>query len=226
MALLKQAEFADKCLVNTAAISVNKKRGNVVVRADGLIDDQDLVNQKFYTKAVKNAEKRATKTVIAENVEGGEEQITPDSLGKASKMEEFPGKTPDKKVKKPPTAEQTALGNQLNEKFNVETELKRKQGAKADAEARMLAMKEQRLRGELLPTNLIKPLFQTHFQSLTMEFQNSLNALITDISVRLKINRNMQAEIRKKAVNEMNQSIDRAIFRTDKEIERMISQNT
>lgn len=218
MALFKQLEFADFCGVNKGAVSVYKKRGKVVMNAEGLFDTGDPVNQKFIEVCKKNAEKRgaAEKT---EKMPGG---TAPKFTGKTIKS------TPKKPQNEAFSRENTKrekLAETLNEKFDAEMELKKKQSTKADAEARLLRMKEQKLMGELLPTILIKPLFQTHFQSLTVEFQHAINALITDVAVKTKLNRNVQAELRKKALNELNTSIDRAIYNTTKEIDKMINEH-
>lgn len=218
MALFKHLEFADFCKVDKSMISKYKKRGKVVVNGDGLFDTTDPLNEKFIQSCKKNAEKKAARS--------GRAIEEPETLpGITEKSTKSAVKKPQNEEISRQNTSREELNKTLKEKFDVETNLKIKQSTKADAEARLLKMKEERLMGLLLPTGLIKPLFKTHFQSLTMEFQNAINALITDVAVKTKLNRNVQSEIRRKALTELNNSIDRAIYNTSKEIDRLINEN-
>ena len=214
MALLTNKEFAEKCGISTDQLTVYKGRGKVVMGDDGLYDDQHPANQKQHARCMANAAKRAEKPSKPENEEKEEKSPSPEKPEKKPKNQE---KTPEK-------AGKSRLNAELSEKFKIENELKKKQSERQEAETRMLKMKEDRIMGQLLPTALIKPLFQRHFQSITMEFQNTVNALITDVSAKTKLNRNVQAELRKKVISDVNIAIDRAIFHTEKEIDNMINE--
>jgi hypothetical protein len=205
MAKYKQAEFAEKCGISVGAVSVQKKRGKIIVDAEGMVDDQDSINQGFLNKAILNLKRRESKmTVVAEE--------------KPEKVESKP-----KKAERP---ERTEMSDQFREKMSVETNLKKIQTERAEAESELLKIKKDRINGQLLPTVMIKPLFQRHFQSIIMEFQHTVNALITDISVKTKLNPNVQAELRRKAISDINLAVDRAIFHTEREIKDIASEYT
>lgn len=215
MALYKPAEFARICAISPKNFFTYKSRKKVVVNVDGLVDDSDPLNVQFKQMCEENAKKRAAKGIESPQV----------SSEKTAKMKEFPGKTPEDEDKKERKANNDAFNAKVHDKINVETDLKRKQSELKDMEARMLKMKEQKMLGQLLPTDMIKPLFQTHFQSLTIEFQHLINAMITDVSVKIKLDRNTQAELRRKAVTDLNLAIEKAIFHTQRGIDQLIHDN-
>lgn len=220
MALLTQAEFAEKCFTTTSALSVYKSRHKILMTDSGLIDDQEPLNVKFVSLSLQNAEKRAAKL---EALQATDKAISPESPAKGVKEEKKSPKKPENEAVSRQNTHNEAFRGKINDKMDVETNLKRKQTEKIEAEANLARIREERLSGQLIPTVLVKPIFQKHFQSITTEFQNTLNAMITDVAAKTKINRNVQAEFRRKIISELNISIDRSIFSTEREIDNIIA---
>lgn len=214
MALYKKAEFAAECKVDTAYISVMLKRGKVI-EDDGKIDSTDPINQAFIRHQQELAAKRAHKE-------------DPENSGKTPKMAEFIGKTP-KKLRQNKTRKQatnSAVSAVVTEKFNVELDERRARTAKAQQEMQLLKMKEQKLSGQLIPTELVANTLRQLLQSVMVSFSDGADALIVDIAKSLKIDRERMADLRKRLKHITNEAVNRSVTDAQKNIQNIVQEHS
>lgn len=195
MGLFTQAEFADLCGVNSAYITVNKKRGKLVVNADGLVDDQNLINAAFRDKRLRGGKKIKEK---------------PESKPADEKK-------PDKPKKSDLHPESRKLLDLQNEKKQAEIE-------KMKRESRILRMKEDKLLGKLIPTDTVKQLFGLYAKQITTSFRQSAESLVSEFGKRGGLKRNDIAELRGLLVTLINNSVDSAINGSKKNLSNLVVQ--
>ena len=198
MAIITHSEFATLCGVSNASLSGYKKRKKIVYTKAGKIDTDHVLNKKFLGEA----KKRLFKKQIAGTAPLPEKK-TRDS---SSRHEE----TPEDQIQ------------EIYGKMKAERQVKEKQMRQLDAASEIMEFKAQRLKGEYLPTQMVKRLFITHFQSTTKSFQHTLEALLTDLASRYKINRNDLAEYRKKIIEEINIGAERGMIETDNQLSTIV----
>ena len=200
MALLTHTEFAKHCGVSSASISMAKRNKKVVYKKAGKMDTEAAQNKIYFNGCQSRAMKKKLSGVTPPVVS---EKKTRDSSGRHQE-------TPEE------------VNDVLYGKLKAERQVKEKQVRRLDAASEIMEFKALRLKGEYLPTQMVKRLFSTHFQSTTKSFQHTLEALLTDISVKYKINRNDQAEFRKKIIEEINIGAERGMIDTENQLAQIV----
>ena len=197
MALLTKKEFAQKCGVPTNYLSVYIQRGNIVL-SDGLIDDTLQANVYFHLKKTK------------ENPVQKSEELTP------------PPKPINVKAKPRKISDEKEFTGQS--KFNQDIETREAELEKKRVEIRLALLKEQKLMGELIPTDLIKSFFILHSESIKVSFNEGCENLIVIISQQKQLSNTEVAEVRKKLVDIINLSIDNAISSSKKNLTNIVKE--
>ena len=205
MALFKKAELAAECGITKAYISMALKRGKLIDTADGEIDSNNPVNAAF----------------IAQQKERK-------SAGKTAKMPEKPGKTPKKKPSKKQTeiSESEPVAKVVSEKFEVDIGEKRARTAKIQQEMRLAAMKEMKLTGQLIPTDLVSNTIRQLMQAVMVSFNDASDALIVDVAKRLKIDRAQLADLRSRLKHITNEAVDRSVSEAQKNIQNIVQEHS
>ena len=200
MALYSSTEFASFLGVSNAAVTKAKRKGKIVIGPDGRIDSEHKVNKAFVKK-----------------MKSGSKPIPNNKGGVKKGQRRGPYKKKDPIMEQLSDSENDVLG-----KIKAERQVKEKQVMRIDAAAQLTKFKVDRMRGEYVPTAMVKGLFAVHFQSMTKAFQHALEAMLTDLSARYKINRNDQAEQRKKIIEELNISAERGMIETESKLSSLI----
>ncbi|MBC7486079.1 MAG: hypothetical protein H7282_04950 [Cytophagaceae bacterium] len=208
MPFYTRSQFADLCGIEKknarAYISTNIKRGRIVLSGE-LIDDELEVNKDFLARALVNAEKRE---------QPQQEESTNESAPGPKVSKPIYPDQPGKNLQKPNTT-----GN-----MSIEKALKQQEFEKKQVETRILNIKEQKLIGEVIPTDLVKMLFTQHSQSITTEFNNSISDLVTLFAKRNGMNTNELAEMRGQIVVIINTAVDKAVNLSKKNINNIINE--
>lgn len=194
MPLYSSSDFASKLGVSKAAVSQAIKGGRIVISKDGTIDSEHKTNKAFAAKQKPGVKKH-----------GGDRTKVKRKLGPRKRKEQ-----PDE------------IQSDIARKLKAEGDVKEKQVLRLQAAADLTQFKVDRMRGEYLPTAMVKGLFSITFQSMPKMFQHSLEAMLTDLSAKYKINRNDQAEQRKKIIEEVNLSIERSIIEIESKLATMV----
>lgn len=196
MALLNTPEFAAAAGVSKAYISQYKKRGIVVLGADGLYDTKELKNSIFLEKQI--AKGRVNKK--------------PDDAGTA---DDAVSSDHDKQQK--PTTEKPAPNPEL-----VEYQALEKDKKKTDLE--ILRMKRDKMRGDVVPTDVVKQAVSRIFTGLLTGLKQGNENFLNEISKRANLSRNDLAELRQELGKILNHCIDEAVDSSKKELNNIVSE--
>jgi hypothetical protein len=93
-------------------------------------------------------------------------------------------------------------------------------------DTRINLIKEEKLLGKLIPTELVKMVFAQHSQSLVTSFKNGADVLLMDISKRKELTRKENAELNGRLIQIINKCIDDAIKGSTKMLNSIISEHT
>jgi hypothetical protein len=177
-------------------VYVSRKK---ITITDKLIDDTIPENDYFYQNCIKN--KSSEISVSVPETKG---QIVPDS-----------GQIVQKEVsQKRPSSPHIEL----------DTAIKQAELFKKEVDTRIALIKEEKLKGEILPTELFKMLFARHTKSIHVEFHNSVDKMLIRISKRKHLNNEETTEIRKELIQEINNAILLAKDETLKDLKGMIKE--
>lgn len=200
MALHTKKQFADDCGITTRYLSVDIKRGNVIIQRVGdedYIDDTNEQNAAYLQKKKELEQKRAAKKIIKAPPA---EQL---------QIKEDPAPVLDEKAaaeKKQKEFTDTSIGLMAldKEKTTLANE-------KAREEIELLKMKKQRLQGEVIPTDLVKNVLKQHTKSISSSFRQAADNFLTRIASEKGISRTEMASYRGDMVAMINTAIEDSI---------------
>lgn len=210
MALFKKAEFAAECGVSRAHVSMAIKRTKVIVGADGMIDSENPINRLYKDSCAQNAAEKGKPEKVAET---------------SKKRAPLPGKS-KAASKKPERQENPELQERISEKFTIDRLEKQSRIAKINLEAELMQMKQRKLSGQLMPTDMVFNLIRQLSQSMLVGFSNGLDALVTDVAKSAKLDRNEVAEMRKRVRSMINKVIDNSIDDAKRNVDNIVAENS
>jgi hypothetical protein len=204
MALHSKKDFAALCGMSTKALAVyiNPKRGKVIMSGD-YIDDSHPVNKDFLEKRKGSVEPPAPKLHMLRPDPGadipntGEDEDDDAGIGEDGE--------PDS-------------GYQLNKK------LLKKKIEKLDVDTRLQELKEEKMRGELIPVDLVKNLFRAHTQSIVTSMKDGIDELLINFSVEARLRGDQVAGLRGKIVGILNNGVDKSVIVTQKNMRSIVNQ--
>lgn len=103
-----------------------------------------------------------------------------------------------------------------------ERQLKYLDTIKRQKEIEKLEIEIQKKKGEVVPSELIKPVFLQHNQSIITEFKNATDELIRIFSKKRSLTVEEVAEIKGEATETINNAINKATFSTVKAVESIV----
>lgn len=201
MALMKQAEFAQKCGIKRNYLGVNIKRGKAILNEDGLIDDSNVINKLFLEKCLAKPKKAENEGISRQNtsdlVATAPEQMTPPKVKKSR------AKADDKKIE---------------ERFDLDSEKKRMEIEKLRRESRMADVQHEKAMGKLVPTDPVRNLFMQTIKAYTMSFKQGAEKILTEFAKKSKLSRNDMAEIRSALLEIINEASEQGIAESKKSV--------
>lgn len=197
MAFLSKNELCELCNVKVKDFSIYVKRGNVVMNGD-FIDSNNEINKKFIErrKSRFSNEPKINKTV--------EQKPLPPPNIQTEKIESSEGQT----------------------YTESERQLKYLDTIKRQKEIDKLDIEIQKKRGEVVPSEMIKPIFLQHNQSIITEINNRLDEFIRIFSKKRSLTVEEIADIKGNVVEWTNESMNRAILTSVKGIESVIDEHS
>lgn len=229
MPLYTKKEFADICLIEEKQLFVYKQRGKVVFTNDGFVDSDEAINIIFLQK----------RRDFATKPKGYKEEkpIKEPKQPKEKKVIEF------KEIEKPkeqkevfesinnnfepepneePTQQTVSKGtNEANTYLSLDTKLKAQQLQKLEAETRILNIKEEKLNGLLIPTDLVIQVFQQHSQNIATSLKNNFENLIFRLEKEKGFTRQEIIDLKMQSMDLINLGITKAIDMTKKSIDNI-----
>lgn len=185
--------------INTRHLAVLIKRGKLICSGDS-IDIQQTDNKAYISKQ-QNSNKKGAKAVKLDETET---YIDPD-------IEDEPEETDEDGIPA----------------YHVsETKLKFLDTKKREREIALLKIKEDKIRGTVIPSELVKPVFLQHNQSIITAMKNMMDEKLREIAKKHSLNVNEVADIKGNWVTGLNESIDKATKASIKAVDNIISEHS
>jgi hypothetical protein len=211
MALHSRADYAKICGLSPGNLSNYIKRGKVILSGE-YVDDKVEQNITFLEKRI------ATMN-----------QKVPDDSIESIKTAEV--ETDKPKIEKPriqtPNITVPDERDDDNQSFNALTKREKKVNIqKKEEEIKLLRLKEEKIRGQVIPIDVIKNLFRAHTQSIVTAQKDGIEDLLINISSEARISGEQLARLRGKMVEILNTAVDKAILSTKKNLSSIVNEFT
>lgn len=206
MALLSKKEFAEQCGIPTNNLSVQISRGKVVLTDAGLVDTANEKNRAFWEKRLS---KKAAETETPEQ--------TP-ATSQIQTKKNVPVTFSDE-------ADAEVILPESIPALNVsERKLKYLDTEKRAREIEKLVLDIEKKKGEVIPSELIKPVFLQHNQHILHAMKNADEEILTQISHKYSITAPDMAYMRGKSIEIRNAAMQKATDSSIKSIANIINE--
>lgn len=202
MALHSKKQFADLCGIATNNLSVQIARGKVIVVND-LIDDTLEKNKSFFEK---RASKKPANSNQSASIEINTSKITTESI-----------------VKPPQNLNELIAPSENQSYTESERQLKYLDTLKRAAEIEKLSLDVAKKKGEVIPSELVKPVFLQHNQSIITEFKNVTDEVIRMFAKKKSLSVNEVAEITGELTSCINNAMNKATTATVNAIDSIVN---
>lgn len=95
--------------------------------------------------------------------------------------------------------------------YNLEKRIKEQQLEKLKYEVKILSIKEEKQRGEIIPIELVRNIFTAHAQSIITSQKDGIDELIINVSKEANLSGEAVARLRGKMIEILNSASDRAV---------------
>ncbi len=198
MALYSKKDFANLCGIKTNQLSVVISRGNIILTGD-LIDETNAKNSAFLQK------QREKQLKISES-----------PIPKESKKENITESAPV-----PPVQKFKKKKNDLSI-YSLDQEIKIADLQKKEVDTRIALLKEEKLIGASIPTDLVKSVISNLSKSMISSFKDGADQFIIEISKRKNLTVVESAELKGKIVEIINMCSSKAISESRKNLKNII----
>lgn len=142
------------------------------------------------------------------------------SKAKASGVEEKQPESSGKKSKGGATKSSPPI-SPLHELDKRKKEL---ESQKLQQEILKLELDLSKKSGQVIPTDLVKPLFQQHFKSFTVSFHQAIDNILVEIGKRKKLSLSELAELRGRMVAVINTAVANGVESSKKSVANVVSE--
>ena len=218
MAFYKQSELAKLLGKGQAHVTMAVKRGKLLLSGD-FVDDTVLENKIWIDRQKANA-----KQVVDEPKVESVPKVEPIPIVQAKKLKEPILSKPKQRILKdfvPTDVERTSESIADLDKAKKEAEIRYK-----ESQTRLSELKEQKLRGENIPTDLVMNVIGMLGHSLQSSYKNGAAQLMHEISTRTKMNVELEAEFNGRLIDLINISHSDAIIEAKKSIKNIINESS
>lgn len=207
MALYTQSEFASLCEMSPANLSTYKKRGKITL-TDNMVDDSLLINADFLAKRL------SKKGKLKSEIQNNQPEIVQNSTENDTILE-----TKREKITSITDKPGGEVSLHLLEKQKKELDIQ-----KTAEEIELLKKKNEKMEGELIPTELVKSLLLLHFTSATNAFKNSIEKTLTEWSKRKDFSREEMADLRGSMTKNVNAAISDSVKESKSQLSRIVDE--
>lgn len=200
MAIYQKKEFSELCGIKRNDIAIYIKRRKVVLNNNDLIDTENTVNMSFLEKRLSLIKKQT----LSEPRQKSVTEIKKNTTDNTHEPEE------------------TSTGQSYTES---ERQLKYLDTIKRQKEIEKLDIEIAKKRGEVVPSELIKPVFLQHNQSILTEFKNGIDEILRVFAKKSSLSVNQIAELKGEMVQIINHSVNKAIVTSENSVEVIISEH-
>lgn len=202
MALHSKKQFADLCGIATNNLSVQISRGKVIV-VNELIDDTLEKNKAFLEKRSSKKPNNSNQNTLLET--------------NTSKLVVESG------IKPPQNSNELIIPSESQSYTESERQLKYLDTLKRAAEIEKLSLDVAKKKGEVIPSELVKPVFLQHNQSIVTEFKNVTDEVIRMFAKKKSLSVNEVAEITGELTSCINNAMNKATMATVNAIDSIVN---
>ncbi len=195
MSLHTRAQFAELTGKTRAHISTYIKRGKIILSGK-YIDDSIPQNKEIMNRWIKQSAKKGIKGIKEPKIKT----------------------SPPKGIEEPQIQPDQFEGGLDAVKKQAEIDLKHAQIEKTK-------LQNQKLRGEAIPTDMVKNVVSVLGHSFQSSYKNGAEALILDFCHKMKASAKIEAEMKGKLINLINKSHENSITEAKKSIETIVDEN-
>lgn len=91
-------------------------------------------------------------------------------------------------------------------------------------ETELLRMRKEKLRGDLLPIDLVTPVFVLFSKAMQTAFSDELEDIVREVSHAAKMSKQQTADLRKRVVDVINSATDKGVSEAKKGVRRLTMQ--
>ena len=110
--------------------------------------------------------------------------------------------------------------------YDLETQLKEQQLEKLEVDTRIQLLKEEKIKGEIIPILLVNAVFTQHCQSLLHSMRDCIESMIIEFSAVKRFSSEDSALLRGKMVTHLNHAMDQAVNISQKNIKTIIENHS
>lgn len=208
-----RAEFAKICGLTSGNLSNYIKRGHVIIDGE-FIDDTLFENKEFMRKRQQLSVKK-TQTIQPEP-EKKLRMLRPDPGNSVESESEDQDTSATEEDEDYESYSKTSAGL-LKKKIKVDIQKKIRETA-------ILKLREEKIKGEIVPIDLIKNVFSMHTQSIVTAQKDGIEELLINLSVEVRLSGEQLARLRGKMVEILNNAVDKAIIITQRNMRVVVSE--
>ncbi len=207
MALYTKKDFAGLCGVKTNYLAVLIKRGNIVLTGE-LIDESIDLNFSFL--------KKKREEVLSKD----KDPAAPIEIKKAPQIK-LPEVTDAEKWESVTFGKKSAgnLGT-----YELDKQLKFADLEKKEVDTRIALLKEEKLLGSSIPTDMVKSVFANLSKSFVSAFKDGADGFIIEISKQKNLTAVETAKIKGALIDIINQSSLKAVSESRKNLQSIINE--
>jgi hypothetical protein len=198
MALHSKKDFCKLCGIESKHISTLIKRNNIIETKDGYFDDADPVNNSFILK--KQDKKQ---------LNGKSEEAPAVELNNGVQKESGGGK----KGKQ--------VGGTL---YDLDVEKKGLEIEKLKVDTRLQELKEDKIKGEVVPIVIVKQIVNALTQSVLTSQKDFIEDMLINVSKEYRLSGTQLAKLRGKMVKGLNEGMDKAIDMTKRNVKSLVDE--
>jgi hypothetical protein len=198
MAKLSRKDFCKKYGLAAGTLRQHLLRGKVV-EVNGIIDESSSLNKQYIA-----------------NYSDPNHKPQPSYIP--------PKKEKVEKVKSEPSVEENEIDLTPPEYVKSMKSVEALRAEKLQEEIDKLRLQNEKQRGELVPVELIKPVFIQFSKSVTTAFQNEAENILIEIGHKKKLTREEQSDLRVRFRSIINQAVDGGVKDTKKNLGHITSE--
>lgn len=108
--------------------------------------------------------------------------------------------------------------------YDLDKKIKTQQLEKLQVDTRLQLLKEEKIRGEVLPVDLIKTIFTVHSQSILTSFKDSIEDILIGISKKCDMSSENLAKSRELMITSLNNAVDKSVDASKRQLKSIIEE--
>jgi len=218
MAKFKAKEFYELCGISKGNFYTYKKRGNIHVSEDGLVDSAHPVNAAFMNKRVMN--KKTIPTPVAPSPAAPVVSAQKPKPIKRTKAELKAAKDAEERDQK----RQDDSDAQATHRYNLDRQIKEAELTSKEQTIELNKLKISKLSGEVIPTQLVKEIFAQHFKSVTVSMHQGCDNFIMTIAKTTGMKKQDMARMRGELIEIVNEAVRDGVEDSKESIKNIVNE--